>query len=333
MSLSSTGPTSTKFINHINDIVDKYDYFIIDQWGVLHNGKTPYPGVVECLKNLKSKGKCLILLSNSSKRKSSSIKGLTKVGIDPSLFFDIVTSGELGFQQLSSSKWGQKLFVFGNSDDDIEYIESTKRCELSNIDHATTALARGTFSIWNGKDNEIRYTSAEELIANVDPWLQKLAVRNVPLLVTNPDFSRPGNNDPMPGIIGEKYKLLGQQVEYIGKPYEEVYKECLSVINRHIIETNKQGLMDGDSNNNNNNDVLVSQRICCVGDSLDHDILGARRSGFDSLWTVNGVHCSDLGLLSSDWEGRSVLASETKTLEVINRFGQTPTYSIPSFHW
>lgn len=328
MSISSRSSTSTSFINHMESLIHKYDYFIIDQWGVLHNGKVPYPGVIECLQNLKNAGKCLILLSNSSKRKSSSIKGLAKVGIDPSLFFDIVTSGELGFQQLSyvSSKWGKKFFVFGNGDDDASYIESAG-CEISMSDHATAALARGTFSIWNGKDNEIQYKTAAELMANVDPWLAKLAARNIPLLVTNPDFSRPGNNDPMPGLIGAKYEKLGQKVEYIGKPYNDVYSECLVVINRHIMETHKKEYSKIE------NDSDLKSRICCVGDSLDHDILGAKRTGLDSLWTINGVHCADLDLVSSEWEGRCEVASEAKALEVIAKFGQVPTWAIPSFYW
>jgi ribonucleotide monophosphatase NagD (HAD superfamily) len=45
---------------------------------VLHDGRVPYPGVVECLTKLKGEEKRLILLSNSSKRKAVSSKGLNK---------------------------------------------------------------------------------------------------------------------------------------------------------------------------------------------------------------------------------------------------------------
>jgi hypothetical protein len=81
MSTSPTLPVveQTSFAS----LVSLYDSYIIDQWGVLHDGKTPYPGVVACLSELKAAGKQLILLSNSSKRRASSFKGLQKVGIDP----------------------------------------------------------------------------------------------------------------------------------------------------------------------------------------------------------------------------------------------------------
>ena len=51
-------------------VADRYALFLIDQWGVMHDGHTPYPGAVECMANLQQMGKKIILLSNSSKRKA-----------------------------------------------------------------------------------------------------------------------------------------------------------------------------------------------------------------------------------------------------------------------
>ena len=296
----------------MEQISKHYDSFIIDQWGVLHDGKTPYTGVIECLTNLKSAGKRLILLSNSSKRKSSSFKGLKKVGIDPELFDDIVTSGELTWHAIlgrrfdfeinrnnqaegasteslsnfsnskididsnsnsgsssSSSNDGKlKVFVIGNNDDDIEYISSCN-CIPSPPESADFILARGTFCFYTGpsttsgstststisapfstsNSNPITFTppsvstptsassisvstsvtstekvtisvsincniddingitsykQAEHLINDVDPYLLQCINRKLPMLVSNPDFYRPGSGAPMPGQIGTK---------------------------------------------------------------------------------------------------------------------------------
>lgn len=89
-------------INGLKEISPKYDTFIIDQWGVIHDGKTPYPGAFDCLEYLKAEKKKLIMLSNSSKRKSSSIKGLEKVGINANIWDEIVTSGELGWNMIKT---------------------------------------------------------------------------------------------------------------------------------------------------------------------------------------------------------------------------------------
>ena len=58
----------TKFCQGISDISDSYSAFIIDQWGVLHNGERPYDGVIDCLRELKERKKEIIILSNSGKR-------------------------------------------------------------------------------------------------------------------------------------------------------------------------------------------------------------------------------------------------------------------------
>lgn len=241
-----------------------YDSLIIDQWGVLHNGRNPYPGVVDCLTNLKAQGKKLILLSNSSKRKSSSFKGLNKVGIDSLLFDDIVTSGEMAWNAIRERQFeftlcdtprGKsdsastsidvgdkklKVFVVGNNDDDVQYIASCN-CVPSSPEEADFVLARGTFCFYSGSPPEdnadidcnsqadsaksepsssliqsnsslvltppplngmISYERAEDLIYHIDPYLARCIARNIPMLVSNPDFYRPGSGAPMPGQIG-----------------------------------------------------------------------------------------------------------------------------------
>ena len=75
--------------------MDEYDLFLLDMWGVMHNGSRPYDGVLECIKELKKNGKEMVILSNSSKRTDSSIKNLKKLGFDPSDFSQIITSGEV----------------------------------------------------------------------------------------------------------------------------------------------------------------------------------------------------------------------------------------------
>ena len=82
----------TKFCEGISDISDSYAAFVIDQWGVLHNGEEPYEGVIDCLKHLKERKKQIIILSNSGKRAEENKERLKSLGIGPSLYTDIVTS-------------------------------------------------------------------------------------------------------------------------------------------------------------------------------------------------------------------------------------------------
>ena len=52
----------------IGEIADRYDGYILDLWGVLHDGHAPFPGVIDCLTRLKASGKHLVILSNAPRR-------------------------------------------------------------------------------------------------------------------------------------------------------------------------------------------------------------------------------------------------------------------------
>ena len=52
----------------IRDLAERFDVFILDQFGVLHDGVAPYSGAVETLVRLQELGKRTLLLSNSGKR-------------------------------------------------------------------------------------------------------------------------------------------------------------------------------------------------------------------------------------------------------------------------
>ncbi len=59
-----------KNIYGLKEIFQNYDTFILDQWGVMHDGYNGYPEAINCIYNLISKKKKLIIISNSSKKKN-----------------------------------------------------------------------------------------------------------------------------------------------------------------------------------------------------------------------------------------------------------------------
>ena len=58
----------SKIIDSISDIITLYDVFILDQWGVMHDGYKGYDHAVSAVKTLIRENKKLIIISNSSKR-------------------------------------------------------------------------------------------------------------------------------------------------------------------------------------------------------------------------------------------------------------------------
>lgn len=302
----------------ISKIIHNYDVMILDQWGVLHDGRKPYEGVIESLREIRQNSPIkIIILSNSSKRQASTHQGLQKVGMSADHIDGIVTSGEIGWRRirdrhydfLSGKDRSLRVAVFGNADDDVEYIQSCG-CILADPKDADFILARGSFSYSTASSN-IVYKIAEDLFQHVDSYLEECARYNLPMLVTNPDTNRPGSNAPMPGQIGQKYSKMGMRVEYIGKPYSAVYDECY-VIAESLLGRPAKGL-----------------RYCAVGDSLEHDIRGAEAAGVDSVWVMNGVHCLDLGRA----EGSPIPPDDPLVESLLNKFGSSPTYSIARFCW
>src|SRR5690606_20505091 len=92
-------------------VVDQYDAFIIDLWGVIHNGRKPYPCALETLKNLKDLKKTTLLLSNSPRRVFASEAHLEDMGLARNLYTHIYTSGEDTHHGLKNrpDAWHQQL--------------------------------------------------------------------------------------------------------------------------------------------------------------------------------------------------------------------------------
>ncbi|CAM9570927.1 unnamed protein product, partial [Sphacelaria rigidula] len=59
------------------------------------DGKEALPGAVECLEELRTKGKRMVILSNTSKREAFTMNRLPTYGFRSDLFDGGVTSGEV----------------------------------------------------------------------------------------------------------------------------------------------------------------------------------------------------------------------------------------------
>ena len=177
----------------------------------------------------------------------------------------------------------------------------------------------GTFAI-NGQS----YEDAEALMQQIDSFLRVLASRRVPMLVSNPDFYRPGLiKSPMPGLISERYKHVLKQmgmkesavedmISMYGKPFDNVYRRCFSSLNALGVHS--------------------KEKICGIGDSIEHDIAGANRNGISSVFIENGVHSSEFGTA----EGGPSRGELSKLQDFFLQKTQkdtflTPTHTIPCF--
>ena len=353
---TSTSTSSLTHIPSIQSISSSYTTFLLDMWGVMHNGSTTYHGVIQTIKELKKQHKKLIIVSNSSKRLSNSIKMLTKLGFNVDVDFDgIITSGDLSYHMLLGDNnnnnnentlkkdydyWNvlkdihdehkkiKNVFVFGSGDGDEEYMTSSG-WTLSSIENADLIVARGTFTINNGNPNDlvIKKDNEGHYFHVLEQSLMKAAKRKVPMLVTNPDKVRPDVGlPPMPGAIGDAYEKylnnsedVNRLIKRIGKPYPEVYDLALNV------------------NRSGSNDRVDKSSVIMVGDALETDITGGKWANIDTLWVVNdGIHAPFVNENKNE-------SFETNVQSILDDFNDKkgyegkdrlhPTYVTKHFQW
>ena len=81
-------------------IVENYDFFFIDLWGVIHNGIRGHENAIKTLVEISNIKKSYILLTNAPRPNSTVKIFLKKMGIDKSILGKVYTSGEAALNYL-----------------------------------------------------------------------------------------------------------------------------------------------------------------------------------------------------------------------------------------
>ncbi|MDJ0937822.1 MAG: TIGR01459 family HAD-type hydrolase [Kiloniellales bacterium] len=279
-------------------LADSYDAFILDLWGVLHNGIAAYPHAIDCLKALKARGKKLLVLSNAPRRAAGILERNIELGLVPELYDALHSSGEETWLHLKErpDAWyrdlGRRGFHLGPARD----LGIREGLEIDFVDD----LAEADFILNTGADR------AEDRVEDFEDLLRAARARNLPMVCANPDLvvMRGAALEICAGAIAARYEALGAEVRYHGKPYADVYRRAFALL----------GVKD-------------PSRIAGVGDSFRTDIAGARAAGIDGIFVAGGIHIEEL---AADTDGRpdpdrlAVMAAES---------GHHPAAVLPVFRW
>jgi HAD superfamily hydrolase (TIGR01459 family) len=252
-----------KRITGLSDIADQFDLYLVDQYGVLHDGVAAYPGVIDGLARLRSRGSRVIVLTNSGKDASQNRARLAALGIEGSYVHAVVSSGEVGRHLMRSGALGSRFAigatccVIGRSGD--RYAVSADDFRL--VDRPADAA----FLVFAGSDAP--RTSLEAYRTMLTPAAQA----GVPALCVNPDLTmiRDGELVAAPGAIARVYESLGGLVDYVGKPDGAIFRHALQVAG-----------------------TWTEGRVVMIGDSPEHDVAGARAMGLRTLLVRTGIHQS-----------------------------------------
>ena len=288
-----------KICEGISDISDSYNGFLIDQWGTLHDGKAVFPEVIETLTHLKSRGKQIILISNSAKTPAEDLKRVKDMGLTRDLFDHIVTSASVMRNSLEDRNGvfegvGDKCFLMNRHG----YMSGVD--EINNVT-LVNDIEEADFILLTGSD------APEKTLDNYyDALLKKASRKQIKMICANPEktITIDGEHFMGSGDIARRYDEVGGVVIYIGKPYPSIFKHAMDLFK----------------------DLYQSQ-VCMIGDSLANDMLGAKNLDMDCALIASGMHKGSFKKVLSR-------ADIHKVLKLLGtNYGVEPTYFIPKFHW
>jgi len=267
MSGGTKGPgmtpgTRLRLIEGMRELAPAYDGFILDLWGVVHDGVAPFPGVLDCMRRLVEDGKRIVLLSNAPRRADDVIRRIEKIGVPRSLYHAVMSSGEEAWRHLKNR-------------DEPFYAALGRRC-LHICSERDLEMREGLDLDWVATPEEADFilntgpAEWEDTHEDYAPVLEAARKRDLPMVCANPDLVviHDGRTALCAGAIAEQYEALGGRVRWHGKPYRSVYDSCLGLLG-----------------------VADRARILAIGDSLRTDIAGAAGAGIPSLFIAgSGIH-------------------------------------------
>ena len=284
-------------VHGMSALAHRYDGFILDQWGVLHDGTRPYAGAAECLQRLHGAGKRMVVLSNSGKREAENLRVMARMGFDVTLLERCVCAGEEARRAVEAradpfhSALGKRCYAFTRGGDHAVL----DGIGLDFVDRVEDADFLAVLGI----------DSPHRSLADYEGELKAGVARGLPLVCANPDVARlsPQGLVDAQGVLAVRYEALGGHVFYHGKPYPAIYRSCLSALGYR------------------------ADQVLMVGDSVDHDVLGAARAGIASALIPGAVHGPELGV---EW---GELPEESAWRAFVARASARPDYLLAAFNW
>ena len=201
-----------KKLDHLSKIYSSYDTFIIDLWGVMHNGISLNKKAMEVVKNLTLKSKKIVFLSNAPRPSLNVKEFLMNMKMEEKYLKNIVTSGEAAMSAINQNRFGKFFFHLG-PDRDEPIFKQVKKNQTS-IEKSEFILCTGLFDEHEGDLDYYKNLLKDHLSKK--------------LVCTNPDLTvhRGNSEEYCAGLIAQIFESMGGEVIYFGKPYKEIYKMC-----------------------------------------------------------------------------------------------------------
>jgi HAD superfamily hydrolase (TIGR01459 family) len=243
----------------------RYEVFLCDVWGVVHNGIAAFPAASEALTRARAAGVTVIMVSNAPRPGAVVRKQIARYGVPDSAYDEVIASGDVTRAELAARP-GARVFHIGAERDLANYegLDVT----LVDLDHADLVVCTGPFHDDTETPDDYR-----ELMA-------RIKARDLLLICANPDVVVERGNRLIwcAGALAAVYDELGGKTIYAGKPHAPIYRLCFA----------RAAALRGRE--------VPRSHVLAIGDGLKTDLLGAARQEIDCLFVTRGIHAADLGL-------------------------------------
>ena len=246
-------------LDSIKDLAPRYRAWLVDIWGVMHNGHRAFPRAVAATRAFREAGGIVVLLSNSP-RPSPSVKDqLSRLGVPADAYDATVTSGDLTRHELAQHK-GATIFHLGPERD---------RPIFEGLDVTLGSAEDGKLIVCSGL-----FDDETETPDDYTALLSALAARKLPMICANPDHlvERGDRLVWCAGALAAAFEKAGGAVVYAGKPYAPIYALAFETI----------GTLAGRA--------VPRTEILAIGDGVHTDIAGASGAGLNSVFIASGLH-------------------------------------------
>jgi HAD superfamily hydrolase (TIGR01459 family) len=259
MSKATASPPAIPILDGIRDLAPTSDAWIVDIWGVMHNGVRPFLDAAEACTRFRASGGTVVLLSNAPRPRGSVAKQLAGIGVPQNAWDQIITSGD-ATRALIQGYGDRPILHLGPARD--QPLFEGLGANFSQPADAEAAVCTGL------------YDDTTETPDDYRALFETLLARKVPLICANPDLTVQRGNDIVycAGALAEAYAAMGGPVIFAGKPHLPVYDMTFAEIAR----------LEGRT--------VAKDRILAIGDGLRTDIAGAAAAGLRAVLIASGIH-------------------------------------------
>jgi HAD superfamily hydrolase (TIGR01459 family) len=253
-----TMPAPIPILSSVAELADTSDAWIVDIWGVMHNGARAHPAAVDACIAFRRRGGGVVLLSNAPRPFAAVVPHMTALGVPPEAYDAGVTSGDATRDMISA--WQGRPLLHIGPERDLGLI--------AGLDISLAPPAAAEVVLCSGLHDDTRETPAN--YADLWPGLVR---RGVPMICANPDIMVERGHELIycAGALAADYEAAGGKVTYAGKPHLPIYARTEAEIAR----------LRGRP--------VARERVLCIGDGIDTDLKGAYAAGLRSVFIASPI--------------------------------------------